>query len=99
MLKPELVEKVAAASKQPKAVVDEVIGATLEAITAALRKGESVRLVGFGTFEVRSRAARVREVPKGFGATERVKVRVPATKVAAFKAGALLKQAVTHKRK
>lgn len=94
MLRPELVEKVAAATKQSKTVVDDVISAALEAITGALKKGDKVQFVGFGSFEVKSRAARMGTNPQ-----TKQKLRIPAMKVPAFKAGAVLKQAVSRKRK
>jgi len=94
MRKPELVEKVAAATKQPKTVVDAVIGAALDAIVGALKKGEKVQFVGFGTFEVRNRPARMGTNPR-----TREKVKIAATKAPAFKAGAVLKQAVGRKKK
>jgi len=94
MLKSELVEKVAAATKESKALTDKIVGATLEAITSALKKGEKVQFTGFGTFEVRSRAARA-----GTNPLTGEKLRIPASKVPAFKAGALLKQAVGKKKK
>jgi DNA-binding protein HU-beta len=94
MQKPELVEKVAAATKQPKTVVDAVIGAALDAIVGALKKGDKVQFVGFGTFEVRNRPARMGTNPR-----TREKVKIAATKAPAFKAGAVLKQAVGRKKK
>lgn len=90
----ELVEKVASSTKQSKKLVDEVVGATLDAITGTLRKGGKVQFTGFGTFEVKNRAARVGTNPQ-----TKQKLRIPATKVPAFKPGALLKQAVSRKRK
>ena len=92
--KPELIERVAKATKQPKKAVTEIVDAALETITGALKKGEKVQFVGFGTFEVKSRAARVGVNPQ---TGEKIKVR--ATKVPAFKAGAQLKQAVSTRRK
>ncbi len=88
MNKAELVEKVAEAvctKKEAEAAVDAVIGA----ITEALKKGEDVRLVGFGTFQVKKRAAREGRNPRT-GAT----LSIPAKKVPVFKAGKSLKDAV-----
>ncbi|NOZ63670.1 MAG: HU family DNA-binding protein [Caldiserica bacterium] len=88
MNKAELVEKVAEAvctKKEAEAAVDAMI----TAITDALKKGEDVRLVGFGTFQVRKRAAREGRNPRT-GAT----LSIPAKKVPVFKAGKTLKDAV-----
>ncbi|NOZ63678.1 MAG: HU family DNA-binding protein [Caldiserica bacterium] len=88
MNKAELVEKVAetvCTKKEAEAAVDAVISA----ITEALKKGEDVRLVGFGTFQVRKRAAREGRNPRT-GAT----LSIPAKKVPVFKAGKTLKDAV-----
>jgi DNA-binding protein HU-beta len=92
--------KVAKAMEQSKSavdavtLVDAVISATLEVITSALKKGEKVQFVGFGTFEVKNRAARV-----GMNPLTKEKLRIPANKVPTFKAGAVLKQAVGRKKK
>ena len=61
----------------------------MAAIRDSLAKGDSVSLVGFGKFEVRDRAAR-----KGRNPQTGAEIEIPATKVAAFKAGKLLKEAV-----
>ena len=60
-----------------------------ESITAALAKGEKVQILGFGTFEVRARAAR-----KGRNPQTGKAIKIPATKVPAFKPGKALKEAV-----
>ena len=78
-------EKAGLSKKDSKAAVDAV----LETITEALVKKDSVAFVGFGTFSVGQRAARVAQVP-GTGKT----VNVPATTVAKFKVGKALKEAV-----
>ncbi|MCD6220208.1 HU family DNA-binding protein [Candidatus Calescamantes bacterium] len=88
MNKAELVEKVAevvSTKKEAEAAVDAV----LSAITQALKSGEDVRLVGFGTFQVRKRAARKGRNPRT-GDT----LSIPAKKVPVFKAGKALKEAV-----
>ena len=64
-------------------------GATLDTITAALQEGEKVQLVGFGSFEVKARAARIGRNPKTKTAIE-----IPASRVPVFKAGKALKDAV-----
>ena len=68
---------------------DKAVSAVLEAITDALTSGEKVQLVGFGTFEVRDRAAREGKNP-ATGET----IKIEASKVPAFKAGKALKDAV-----
>jgi len=86
--KAELIEKVAevvSTKKEAAAAVDAVFNA----ITEALEKGEDVRLVGFGTFSVRTRAARKGRNPRT-GAT----INIPAKKVPVFRAGKGLKEAV-----
>lgn len=70
-------------------VSDKAIDAIMAAIRDSLAKGDSVSLVGFGKFEVRDRAAR-----KGRNPQTGAEIEIPATKVAAFKAGKLLKEAV-----
>ena len=88
MNKTELVNAVAAkgfAKKDAEAAVKAVF----DCVTEALAKGEKVQLVGFGTFEVRDRAAK-----EAFNPSTREKIQVPATKVPAFKAGQALKNAV-----
>ncbi|HEX68410.1 MAG TPA: HU family DNA-binding protein [bacterium] len=88
MNKAELIEKVAevvSTKKEAAAAVDAVFNA----ITEALGKGEDVRLVGFGTFSVRTRAARKGRNPRT-GAT----INIPAKKVPVFRAGKGLKEAV-----
>lgn len=68
---------------------DLAVKAVLDSITQALKDGEKVQLIGFGTFEVRERAEKEARNPR---TGEMVKV--PATKVPAFKAGQALKDAV-----
>lgn len=72
-----------------KADAERNIAALIEIVTATLKKGDNVALVGFGTFEVRKRAARIGRNP-ATGAELKIK----ASKVPAFKAGATLKAAV-----
>lgn len=88
MNKSELVERVAMAvctKKEAAAAVD----AMLDAIASALKKGESVTLVGFGTFKTARRKARTGRNPRT-GST----IKIPAKKVPVFKAGSALKSAV-----
>ena len=89
MNKAELIYAVANAADVSKKDAEAVITATLDAITAALQEGEKVQLVGFGSFEVKARAARIGRNPKTKTAIE-----IPASKVPVFKAGKALKDAV-----
>lgn len=94
MNRKELVDALAAKTSLSKADTDGAIGALLEIISDTLKKGESLSLVGFGSFEVRSRAARTGRNPK---TGEELKIK--AAKIPAFKAGATLKAAVNGVKK
>lgn len=94
MNRKELIDALAAKTDSSKADADRNIGGLIEIITATLKKGDNVALVGFGTFEVRKRAARVGRNPQT-GAELKIK----AAKVPAFKAGATLKAAVNGSKK
>ena len=94
MNRKELVDALAAKTSLSKADTDHAIGALLEIISDTLKRGESLSLVGFGSFEVRSRAARTGRNPK---TGEELKIK--AAKVPAFKAGATLKAAVNGSKK
>lgn len=89
MNKSQLVDAIAAKSGLSKALAEQALNATVESITEALAAGDSVSLVGFGTFEARSRAARQGRNPKT-GET----ITIEASKNAAFKAGKALKDAI-----
>lgn len=89
MKKVELVEAVAEKAGLTKADATRAIDATFEAITGALKQGDKVPLVGFGTFSVSERAAREGRNPQT-GAT----VHIAARKAVSFKAGSALKEAV-----
>lgn len=89
MNKSELIEKVAASADIPKAVAGRALDAVVESITEALKEGDSVVLVGFGTFAVKERAARTGRNPQT-GA----EIQIAAAKVPGFKAGKALKDAV-----
>ena len=93
MNKTELVAAVAKETEVTKKDTAAVLDAAIAAITKALKKGEKVQLIGFGTFEVRKRAARVGKNPQNGEV-----VKIPASKAPAFKAGAALKQAVNKKK-
>lgn len=94
MNKSELVEHVAKVADLTKVAAANTVDAVIEAITKALKKGEEVTLVGFGTFKVRNRAARTGRNPQT-GDT----IKIKAAKVPAFKAGKALKDAVGGKKK
>ena len=89
MNKGDLVEAVAGTTGDSKAGAAASVDAVLDAITSALRGGDKVQISGFGTFEVRSRAARTGRNPQT-GAT----IQIAASKAPAFKAGKALKEAV-----
>lgn len=89
MTKIELVAAIAAKTDFTKKDSEAALVAVIESITEALKKGEKVSLVGFGTFEVRTRAAR-----EGINPQSQKKIKIPAKKVPAFKAGKLLKETV-----
>lgn len=90
MTKAELVANVAGKSGLTKKDAEKAITAVIETITEALANDDSVQLVGFGTFEVRERAAR-----KGINPRTKEAIDIAATKVPAFKAGRALKDAVS----
>ncbi len=89
MNKTELVDAVVDAAELSKTDAGKAVEAVLDAITDALAKGDKVTLIGFGTFEVRDRAARTARNPR-----TNEPVEIAATKVPAFKAGKKLKDAV-----
>lgn len=89
MTKAELIAAIAEKAGMTKKDADAALSATIDTITDTLTKGEKLQLVGFGTFEVRERAAR-----EGINPQSKAKIKIPATKVPAFKAGRALKDAV-----
>jgi DNA-binding protein HU-beta len=89
MNKGELVDAVAAAAGLSRADATKAVDGTLDAITNALRSGGSVSLVGFGTFSVKARAARMGRNPRTGEA-----IQIAASNVPGFKAGKGLKDAV-----
>jgi len=94
MNRKELIDALATKTNSTKADADRAIGALLEIISDTLKKGDSLSLLGFGTFEVRKRAARTGRNPK---TGEELKIK--ASKVPAFKAGATLKTVVNSGKK
>lgn len=89
MTKHELIEKISSGARLSKTNASKVINATIGAITSALKKGQTVTLVGFGTFKVSKRKARTGRNPRT-GET----ITIKAAKVPKFKAGKGLKDAV-----
>ncbi len=89
MNKAELIDAIASSANLSKADAQRALNATTEAITGAMAAGDGVQLTGFGSFVVRSRAARTGRNPQT-GAS----INIPASNVAAFKAGKALKDAV-----
>jgi len=94
MTKAELISAVAEKSGLTKKDSDKAVSAVIESITEALVKGDKVSLVGFGTFEVKNRAAR-----KGINPRTKEPMPIPASKLPAFKAGKALKESVAAAKK
>ena len=89
MTKAELVSEVAAAADTTKAATEKVLNAVLDSIQSALVDGKNVTLVGFGTFTTAERQAREGRNPK-----TGKKIKIPAAKVAKFRPGKKLREAV-----
>ncbi|MFC6635405.1 MULTISPECIES: HU family DNA-binding protein [Microbulbifer] len=89
MNKSELIEAIAASADIPKAAAGRALDAMVDSITGALKKGDQVALVGFGTFAVKERAARTGRNPRTGDPIE-----IAAAKIPNFKAGKALKDAV-----
>jgi DNA-binding protein HU-beta len=87
--KSELIEAIAASADIPKAAATRALDAMVESVTDSLKKGESVSLVGFGTFAIKERAARTGRNPQ-----TGEPIQISAAKVPSFKAGKALKDAV-----
>ncbi|MBK5935247.1 MAG: HU family DNA-binding protein [Halorhodospira halophila] len=89
MNKSELIEAVADSADLSKAAAARAVDAMVESVTDALREGDQVTLVGFGTFTVRDRAARTGRNPRTGES-----INIPASKVPGFKPGKALKDAI-----
>jgi len=89
MNKQDLIDAIAAASGLSKAAAGRALNATTDAVTKSLKKGDSVTLIGFGTFKVSKRAARTGRNPRTGAA-----LKIAARTVPAFTAGKALKEAV-----
>ena len=94
MNRKDLIEALATKTNSTKVDADRNIAALIEIITATLKKGDNISLVGFGSFEVRKRAARTGRNPQTGAA-----LKIKAAKVPAFKAGATLKATVNGGKK
>ena len=91
MNKTELIAAVAEKAELSKKDAEAAVTATNDAITEALVREEKVQLVGFGSFEIKSRAERVGRNPK-----TKETIQIPASKAPVFKAGKALKDAVAQ---
>ena len=91
MNKTELIAAVAEKAELSKKDAEAAVTATVDAITEALKQGKKVQLVGFGSFEVKSRAARTGRNPKTMET-----IQIPASKTPVFKAGKALKDIVAE---
>lgn len=89
MNKAELVTAVAKKTGLSKKDTEQAVNATFDTITEVLAGGEKVQLVGFGAFEVKERGARVGRNPQ-----TKEEIEIPASRVASFKIGKALKDAV-----
>ena len=89
MNKVELIAAVAEKAGLSKKDAEKAIAAVVSSVEEALVKGDKVQLIGFGTFEVRERAARVGRNPQ-----TNEEIKIDASKQPVFKAGAALKKAV-----
>ena len=89
MNKAELINAVAEKTNLTKKDAESAVSAVFEVITESLAKDEKVQLVGFGSFEVKSRAARIGRNPR-----TKEQIKIPASKLPVFKAGKALKDAV-----
>ncbi len=89
MTKAELINLIAEKGEYSKKDAEKALSTVIDSISETLEKGEKISLVGFGTFEVRDRAAK-----EAINPLTKEAVHVPAKKVPAFKAGKALKDAV-----
>ena len=89
MNKAELIAAVAEKSGLTRKDSEKAVNAAFESITESLVKGEKVALVGFGAFEVKERGARIGRNPQ-----TKAEITIPASRVATFKVGKALKEAV-----
>lgn len=89
MTKPELINAIAAKTGMKKKDADSAVNAMLDTVMETLRKKQNVSLVGFGTFDVRTRRARTGRNPR-----TGEQIRIPETRVPVFRPGRRLREAV-----
>ena len=89
MNKAELIVALADACDMTRKDAEKAVNGFISVVTDTLKKGDKVQLVGFGTFEVRSRAAR-----KGRNPQTKAEITIPASKAPVFKAGKVLKDSI-----
>ena len=92
MNKSELIAAIATKTGETKKDAEATLNAFIDVVTETLAKGDKVQLVGFGSFEVRKRAAR-----KGRNPQTKEEIKIPASKAPVFKAGKALKDLVNKK--
>ena len=92
MNKADLIARIAEEADLSKKSAEAALNAFVDAVEGALKKGEKVQLVGFGSFEVRKRAAR-----KGRNPQTKEEIKIPASKAPVFRAGKALKDLVNRK--
>lgn len=90
MKKTDLIAAIAEKADISKKDADKALAALIDVVTDALKEGDKVQLIGFGTFEVRERAART-----GINPQTKQNITIPASKSPVFKAGAAFKAAVS----
>ena len=91
MNKSELIAAIATKTGETKKDAEATLNAFVNVVSETLAKGDKVQLVGFGSFEVRKRAAR-----KGRNPQTKEEIKIPASKAPVFKAGKALKEKVNH---
>ena len=89
MNKTELVAAVAAKAEISKKDAEKAVAAVIDSVVDTLKAGDKVQLVGFGTFEVRTRAART-----GINPQTKAQIQIPASKAPVFKAGNTFKSEI-----
>ena len=92
MNKSDLIAAMSAKTGKTKKESEEALEAFMASVTESLKKGDTVQLVGFGSFEVRKRAAR-----KGRNPQTKEEIKIPASNAPVFKAGKALKELVNNK--
>ena len=94
MTKPNLIDAVAASTKLKKKDAAEAVDAVFDILTRQLSRGDKIQIVGFGSFELRTRKARTGSNPR-----TQEKIKIAASRSVAFKAGKQLKAAVNEKKR